>query len=219
MFFEGAACSQEGLPAAQAEVGKVQAPGTGQKLNPGFINLPFVSLDPGSKLFRLIIHEAENGSQCLHPASSWVDATASESYLVPLRRGGSSPEALPRIQRVGRSFNFCSLPGSQALGKVQDPGSLGESASLQPEWGAGGRCGRGGDGGVHQALGTFLCLPPLLPDLEMGGLPHPSWLSEPSLDHPPLSTHGLSEYNLRSSYNWWLVNKHLQSRCCPPLGA
>ena len=148
-----------------------------------------------------------------------MDATASESYLVPSRRGGSSPEALPRIQRVGRSFNFSSLPGSQALGKVQDPGSLRESASLQPERGAEGRCGRGGDGSVHQALGTFLCLLPLLPDLEMGRLPQPSWLPEPSLDRPPLSTHGLSEYNPGSSYNWWLVNKHLQSRYCPPLRA
>lgn len=70
MFFGGQSVLRRVCLLHRLRVGKVQAPGIGEKLNPTLTNLPLVSLDPGSKLFRLIIHEAENGSQCLCPDSS-----------------------------------------------------------------------------------------------------------------------------------------------------
>lgn len=145
---------------------------------------------------------------------------ASESYLVPSRRGWSSLEALPRIQRLGRSFNFCSLPGSQALGKVQDPGSLGASASLQPERGAGGRWGRGGDGGFTKTWGRSSACPS--PPRSGDGRPPTSQLAPRT---KPLWTVPHEVLMVCPSITpgppviWWLVNKHLQSRYRPLLGA
>lgn len=116
-----------------------------------------------------------------------MDTVASESYLVPSRKGvGGGPHWKPfrEYKGLGGLLTFALCQGHRPWVKFKTLGPW-ERLHLCSQSRVQGADGEGVGMGGSPRPGDVPLPAPLLPDLEMGGLPHPSWLPEPPLDRPP----------------------------------